>query len=140
VSRPSPVKTSPRRELTSVQADYNAAHAHLKAGRVSEARAVFATLAAPGANHRFVDNAMYWGGYCEAQLGQHRKALEVWQALIARDPKSPKVPDALFGLAQSHEALSEPALAETYYVEIVTQFPQAERQVDAQAALARLRR
>jgi hypothetical protein len=42
-------------------------------------------------------------------------------------------------MARSHEALGEPALAETLYDELVHAYPQAERLKDAKKALVRLR-
>ena len=49
------------------------------------------------------------------------------------------MPDALYGMAQSHEALGEPAVAEALYDEVVSSYPKAEKLKDAKRALSRLR-
>jgi TolA-binding protein len=56
-----------------------------------------------------------------------------------RYPRSPKIPDALFGMAVSEEAIGEPAVAETLYEQLVSQYPRAEKVREAKAALSRLR-
>ena len=75
------------------------------------------------------------GGTCEFDL----PAYYAWQKLPAKFPRSDKVPDALFGMAQSHEALGEPAVAEALYDEVVSSYPKAEKLKDAKKALSRLR-
>jgi len=59
--------------------------------------------------------------------------------LPLRFPRSDKIPDALFGMAVSHEALGEPALAEALYDEVVHSYSKAEKVKDARKALTRLR-
>ncbi len=122
-----------------VQDVYEWAQTQLKAGDTAAALVAFDDILHRASGHELADNAMYWLGYCHAQSGNHRSALDVWQRLPVRFPTSPKVADALFGMAQSHEALAEPALAETLYLEIVTQYPRAETVHEAQRALKRLR-
>ena len=118
---------------------YAQAQALLKAGRHEEAVALFEELLRRFPADGYADNAVYWSGFGRQAQRQHRQAIEGWQRLPVRFPRSPKVPDALFGMALSHEALGEPALAEALYDEIVASYPRAEKRRDAQKALKRLR-
>jgi tol-pal system protein YbgF len=118
---------------------YGWAQEKRKDARYLEAIAGFEDVVSRFAVHDLADNAAYWVGWCHQQRGDHRLALDVWQKLPAKYPRSAKVPDALFGMGQSHEALGEPALAEALYDEVVSSYPKAEKLKDARKALARLR-
>ena len=131
--------TSDALEGASVEEQYRAAQARLKAGRDLEAIAAFEEILEREPRHRLADNAMYWIGWAHEQRGDHKLAVEVWQKLPVRYPRSAKVPDALFGMAQAKEALGEPAVAETLYTQLIVQYPKAEKVRDARRALQRLR-
>jgi TolA-binding protein len=111
----------------------------LKEGRALEAIAALEDILEKNGAHNLADNAMYWIGWAHAQRGDHKLAVDTWQRLPLRYPRSAKVADALFGMAASHEALGEPAVAETLYEQLVAQHPKAEKVRDAKKALARLR-
>jgi tol-pal system protein YbgF len=123
----------------SIEDSYSWAQARMKEGRYLEAIAVFEDILAKNGAHDLADNSMYWIGWAHQQRGDHKLAVDVWQRLPMRFPKSPKVPDALFGMAVSHEALGEPAVAETIYAQLISQYPKAERVKEARKALLRLR-
>jgi tol-pal system protein YbgF len=118
---------------------YQQAQALLQAGQVAEAEKAFAALLSSHPNHDLADNALYWLSKCKQDRGDHSGAIASWSRLPQRFPRSAKVPDALFGMAMSHEALGEPVLAEVLYDQLVSSYPRAERVVDAKKSLHRLR-
>lgn len=118
---------------------YQWAQDRLKAGQLLEAISAFEELEKRHAGHDLADNAAYWIGWAHQSRGDHRLALQVWERLPLKYPKSAKVADALFGMAVSHEAIGEPAVAETLYEQLVRRFPKAEKVRDANRALSRLR-
>jgi TolA-binding protein len=137
---PPPGGTGPQILLGStIEEVYQFGQSRLKAGATLEALSAFEDVTEHAADHDLADNALYWTGFVHAKRGDHRLALDVWQRLPVRFPKSSKIADALFGMAQSHESVGEPALAETLYLEIVSQYPKAEKAKEAQKALRRLR-
>lgn len=125
--------------FNSVDDAYSWAQMRLKEGRHLEAISALEDIVARSPGHDLADNSVYWIGWAHQQRADHRLAVDVWQRLPLRFARSAKVPDALFGMAQSHEALGEPAVAETLYEQLVAQYPKAERVSDAKKALARLR-
>jgi tol-pal system protein YbgF len=135
---PEPAEVGPPADAT-VQEAYAWAHARLKEGRHLEAIAALEDILRRHPGHDLADNSMYWIGWAHAQRSDDQMAVDVWRRLPMRFPKSPKVPDALFGMAVSHESLGEPAVAETLYEQLVSQYPRAEKAKDAKKALQRLR-
>lgn len=124
---------------STVEESYAWAQQRLKEGRHLEAIAALEEILARHGGHNLADNALYWTAWAHAQRGDHQIAVDVWQRLPMRFPKSAKVADALFGMAVSHEAMGEPAVAETLYEQLVSQYPRAEKVREARAALRRLR-
>jgi tol-pal system protein YbgF len=137
---PDPVRTAAQHPDTTGASDvYQQAQALLQAGQLAEAEKAFASLLTTHPNHDLADNALYWLSKCKQDLGDHKGAIASWSRLPQRFPRSPKVPDALFGMATSHEALGEPVLAEVLYDQLVSSYPKAERVVEAKKSLHRLR-
>lgn len=125
--------------FSSVDEAYSWAQMRLKEGRHLEAISALEDIVTRSPGHDLADNSVYWIGWAHQQRADHKLAVDVWQRLPLRFARSAKVPDALFGMAQSHEAMGEPAVAETLYEQLVAQYPKAERVGDAKKALARLR-
>ena len=118
---------------------YSWAQTRMREGSYLEAIAALEDIVERHAGHDLCDNAVYWIGWAHAQRSDHKLAIDVWQRLPLGFPSSPKVPDALFGMAVAHEAMGEPAVAETLYEQLVAQYPKAEKVRDARKALGRLR-
>lgn len=121
------------------RAIYAWSRGHLTAGRCPQARTGFAALLKAHRRHDLADNAHYWTGFCLLEEGDKRGAIAAWHKLLTAFPKSPKAPDAYFGMGQAHEALGEPVVAEAMYAQIVAHYPGAERHADARAAVERLK-
>jgi TolA-binding protein len=134
--KPTPPTTTPA--TGRVEQLYGEAQALFKANDFVAAKRIFDAVVAHHAAHALADNALYWSGRCLQQSGDHKGAIEQWRKLPLRYARSPKVPDALFGMAVSHEASGEMAAARTLYAELVAAYPSAERTSEAQAALARI--
>jgi TolA-binding protein len=117
---------------------YAEAHDRLKARDVVAAKRIFDGIVAQHKTHGLADNALYWSAECLRMSGEHQAAIDVWRKLPREFPRSPKIPDALFGMAMAHEALGNIPVARTLYAELVAAYPAAERRAEAQAALSRL--
>lgn len=72
---------------------------------------------------RFVTNAYYWRGQAFLYLERFEEALEAYQVIVYQHPESTKLPDAMYGLALTHQALGEIEPARKLLNDIKTRFP-----------------
>ena len=139
---PSPPLAEPvaRPPNGTIEVVYKWARERMKAKDYPAAIAGFEDILARNLDHHLADNALYWTAVCHLEMGKPRLAISVWSDLPLRFPGSPKMADALFGMASAHEVLGEVQLAETLYAQLVEQYPRAERAPEARDALERLAR
>ncbi len=69
------------------------------------------------------DNAVYWLGECHYSMGEHKKAIDVFKALVAKYPKSEKVPDAMLKTGYSYLALDDSNRAHHYLKQVLKKYP-----------------
>lgn len=87
-------------------------------------------------DHRLLDNAVYWTGEAYMMLLEHERALTEFEALLARHPRSNKVPWAKLRAAESHLALGRVARGRTLLSAVTRDHPRTE---PARLAADRLR-
>ena len=84
-------------------------------------------------------NAQYWIGFSHFSLGDHKAAAESHQKLMQVYPTSPKVPDAMLGLARAQIQLGETKAAQSTLQLIVSQHAGTKVAESAQKLLATLK-
>lgn len=86
--------------------------------------------------HALEDNAVYWTGEAYMMLLEHEQALQAFERVLARFPRSNKVPWAKLRAAESHLALGQVAKGRTLLDTVTRDYPSTE---PARLAAARLR-
>lgn len=76
-------------------------------GDYEAALAGFKFFLALHAESLLAGSAQYWVGECEFRLGRYQKAVEAFELVRTRYPKSPKLPAAVLKSALSHAKLGE---------------------------------
>ena len=90
------------------------------------------------ADHPLADNALYWTGVCYLAMGEMALAINELQKVPVRYPKSDKVPDVLFQLAEAYQRVGDKESARAMLTQVVEMYPSAEAARPARAGLARL--
>ena len=114
---------------------YAKARAHYQQRQFEEAAQIFARIVRDHPRHSLADNAAYWRGMCSAGVGDHAAAIELLQKVPVLFPKSPKVPDALFDIAEAYHALNDEVSARVFRAQLVQQYPKSEAAGKARAVL-----
>ena len=79
-----------------------------------------------------LDNALYWIGESYAALGQSQNAVNTFQELVNKYPKSARVPASLYRMGIIYEEVKDLKTARFYYNQVIREFPNS-----PEAALAR---
>ena len=103
---------------------YNTAYRQFERGRYTQAIRDFRNLLNTDATNDLSDNCQYWIGESYFQLGRYDQALVEFDRTLAF-PGTNKREDALYKIAQCHEALGETTLAGELYVRFLADFPQS---------------
>jgi tol-pal system protein YbgF len=77
-------------------------------------------------------NALYWIGESYAALGQLQKAVNTFQELINKYPKSARIPTALYKMGIIYEEGGDRRTARFYYNQVIKDYPNS-----PEAALAK---
>jgi TolA-binding protein len=85
---------------------YNAAYRSFERGRYTQAIRDFRNLLNSDASNDLSDNCQYWIGECYFQLGRYDQALVEFDRTLSF-PGTNKREDALYKIAQCHEALAD---------------------------------
>ncbi|GJM13943.1 MAG: hypothetical protein DHS20C12_23460 [Pseudohongiella sp.] len=72
---------------------------------------------------RFVANAHYWKGQAYLYLNRYNEAVESYEVIINQEQDSPKLPDALYGLALAYEGMGNIPQARRLLSDIKRRFP-----------------
>ena len=83
-------------------------------------------------------DAKYGLGYTQFALRNYKSAIATQQKLIDLHPESPKVPDAMFNLANSQIQLGQVSSAKKTLRDLIAKFPNSEVTPAAQKRLKAL--
>ncbi len=72
---------------------------------------------------RFVTNAHYWKGQAYLYLNRFDEARESYEIILNETPPSPKLPDAMYGLALAYQGLGNIPQARRLLTDIKRRFP-----------------
>ncbi|MDJ0763770.1 MAG: tetratricopeptide repeat protein [Myxococcota bacterium] len=73
--------------------------------------------------HQYADDAIFWRAECYISLGQLFKAIGELERLVARFPKSEKIPTGLYRIGFAYDKLRDRQKALEYYYRVVDQYP-----------------
>ena len=111
---------------------YESAYKNYVKGNYPEAIEGFQAYQKASQDGPLVDNALYWIGESHAALGQLQKAVNTFQELVNKYPKSARVPTALYRMGIIYEEAKDQKSARFYYNQVIRDFPNS-----PEAALAR---
>ncbi len=74
-------------------------------------------------DHDLAGNAAYWLGECYYSLGEYKKAITIFKNLVAKYPKSGKVPGALLKTGYAYLSLNDPNRAHYYLKKVLRTYP-----------------
>jgi tol-pal system protein YbgF len=94
-----PTDAKPAADPAAETRDYEAALNLFKAGKHKDALAAFLAFIKAYPASPFLPSAHYWAGSAHYQLGEYKKAVELFSRLAATWPDDAKAPDALLGEA-----------------------------------------
>jgi len=112
--------------------DANARKAYDDALHLAQAHSYSAALDAFAAflvrwpDHPYTPNANYWRGECYSALGDQKRAIEQFEAVVARSLSGNKVPDALYKLAVLYEKAGNREKAKEMSERLRREFPRSE--------------
>lgn len=112
--------------------DANAKKAYDDALRLAQTHSYTAALDAFAAflvkwpDHPYTSNANYWRGECYAAMGDQKRAIEQFEAVVARSLSGNKVPDALYKLAAIYEKSGNSEKAKEMAERLRREFPRSE--------------
>lgn len=72
---------------------------------------------------RFVANAHYWKGQAYLYLNRYNEAVESYEVIVNQQQDSPKLPDAIYGLALAYEGMGNISQARRLLSDIKRRFP-----------------
>jgi tol-pal system protein YbgF len=136
-------RLSPSQEVTSDSAAmaqinpetrllYESAYKSYVKGNYQEAIDGFLAYQKAAQDGPLVDNSLYWTGESYAALGQLQKAVNTFQELVNKYPKSARVPTALYRMGIIYEESKDLKTARFYYNQVVKDYPNS-----PEAALAK---
>lgn len=123
---------------TDPKTQYELAMRHFKAKQFAAAARGFEEVADRWSDHSLADNALYWTGVCYLEEGENALAINELQKVPVRYPRSDKVPDALFKLAEAYLRVGDKESAKAMLTQVVEIYPHAEAAGRAREGLARL--
>ena len=104
---------------------YESAYKNYVRGNYREAIEGFEMYQKAAENGPLVDNALYWIGESYAALGQLQRAVNTFQELINKYPKSARVPTSLYKMGVIYEEGGDMKTARFYYNLVIKDFPNA---------------
>lgn len=111
---------------------YESAYKQYIKGNYQEAIDGFLAYQQAAQDGPLVDNALYWIGESHAALGQLQKAVNTFQELVNKHPKSARVPTALYRMGIIYEEGKDLKTARFYYNQVIKNYPNS-----PEAALAK---
>lgn len=77
-------------------------------------------------DHPYAENALYWRGEVYFARGEHLRAAEQFEGVLARFGGGNKAPDALLKIGMSHERLGSPERAREYWERLRRDYPRSD--------------
>lgn len=102
---------------------YESAYKSYVKGNYAEAIEGFQAYQKAAQDGPLIDNALYWIGESYAALGQVQKAVNTFQELVNKYPKSARVPASLYRMGIIYEESKDTRTARFYYNQLVREFP-----------------
>lgn len=126
LNRPDPVLDRPRRRRYP-DPEYQRALRTLRKKRDPRAAlTLFDNFIKHHAGHHLEDNAVYWSGEAHQMLLEHTEALEFFNRVIQRYPRSNKVSWAKLRIAQSYLALGQREEGQALLQQLRSEHPESE--------------
>ncbi|MBF0282353.1 MAG: tetratricopeptide repeat protein [Zetaproteobacteria bacterium] len=114
---------------------YSAAYLAAKAGRYDEAIRLFNLLLQNNPQSEYSDQALFWLGSSQNNLGQHQAAIETFKRLIEIYPNSQKHTEAYLSLANIYAKTDQKALEKNILTILIEQHPDSEQAAQAKLLL-----
>jgi tol-pal system protein YbgF len=105
---------------------YEAALAQVNAKQYDQALDGLAGFLVKWPDHPYAENALYWRGEVYLAQGEHLRAAEQFEAVLARFGYGRKAPDALLKLGMCHERLGSESRAREAWNRLKREFPKSE--------------
>lgn len=102
---------------------YESAYKSYVKGNYAEAIEGFQAYQKAAQDGPLIDNALYWIGESYAALGQVQNAVNTFQELVNKYPKSARVPASLYRMGIIYEESKDTRTARFYYNQLVREFP-----------------
>lgn len=118
-------KRSGRKGL-SFKKRYASALQFLQKQQYTHAEAAFAALEEDFPEHRLADNVVYWRAEVAYAMRAYRASARLFELLIARFPRSDKLPQALFKAGLCYRRLGRDEIAEEFLARVKSEFPDSE--------------
>ena len=129
-----PAEARPASDPAAETRDYEAALNLFKSGKHKDALTAFLAFIKAYPASPFLPSAHYWAGSAHYQLGEYKKAIELFARLAATWPDDAKAPDALLGEANCQQESGDARGAKKTLETLVEKYP-----ASAAAAVAKQR-
>ena len=118
---------------------YEAAYRLFKAGNHQKSNSAFQDFLKKFPDSVHAPNVHYAMGNAYLALKDYRKALDSYQSLVNKYSYHPKIAEALFGIAESQQELSDKAGAKKTLKQIIAKYPGTDLAEKAKKRLATLK-
>lgn len=105
--------------------EFRAAMTLFQSGRNMEASSRFAMISKKYPQHLLASHSLYWAGESAARGQQWSMAIENWEELENKYPRSAYLPESLAGLARAYEQQGNTGKARAYRETLVRAFPKS---------------
>jgi len=137
-SPPVVIKLGPTRSANEIAALYDKARASFQSADYATAVQLFDEIVKQSPKHELADNSVYWSGSSRYEMGEYLRAIDTLQLLSTKYPKSDKVPDGLYKIAEAYRALNDKVSARAYCSRVLEQYPKSEVALQATKLLEAL--
>lgn len=121
---PEPVETTPV-SSSGAEKEFRSAMSLFQNSKYLEASSHFAMIAQTYPSHLLASHSLYWAGEASARAKQWSLAMENWEALERRYPRSAYLAEALSGLSKAYEQQGNMAKAKEYKNTLLRAFPKS---------------
>jgi tol-pal system protein YbgF len=118
-----PADAKPAVDPAAETRDYEAALNLFKSGKHKDALAAFLAFIKAYPASPFLPSAHYWAGSAHYQLGEYKKAIDLFAKLAATWPDDAKAPDALLGQANCQQESGDAKGARKTLETLVEKYP-----------------